>query len=189
MFFLQFVLKGTRYCGGFHYRLFYFTWKVSFGYSESFWRCSPGGSIGGDRLAASFPASSTFCSDHCSRNFLVFPLISRALQYVRSPLVLWPVLARGRAKLPLPKSRPLDWESPAVRGSTLLGPAQGELHWEEKRGPSYAADPWAEDVKIAASITSGSTPPPVFRFYELTKRWLRLFSRWLIVSGPRTDIT
>ena len=81
---------------------------------------------------------------------------------------------------PSPNPAPWIWESPAVRGSTLLGPAQGDPSigkktWPELRGRCIEGG--VEDVKITASITSCcSTPPPLFRFYELTKRRLRLFS-------------
>ena len=81
---------------------------------------------------------------------------------------------------PSPNPAPWSWESPAVRGSTLLGPAQGDPSigkktWPELRGRCIEGG--VEDVKITASITSCcSTPPPLFRFYELTKRRLRLFS-------------
>ena len=70
--------------------------------------------------------------------------LSHALQYVKKfPLGSWrPDLALGRAQLLLPKSRPQELESPAVRGSTVPGPPRGTLtcllHRWEKRGPSYA---------------------------------------------------
>ena len=51
----------------------------------------------------------------------------------------------------------------------------GKKTWPELRGRCIEGG--VEDVKITASITSCcSTPPPLFRFYELTKRRLRLFS-------------
>ena len=109
-----------------------------------FWGCSPGASIAGDCLAASSPACcyTTFRNSTTFSSLLGLCLNFSFWQYVKAPsLVLWPVLSRGRAKLPLPKSRPLELREPRGQGvnSTRPGPG-GPFHWEKKRGPSYAAD-------------------------------------------------
>ena len=86
-------------------------------------------------------------------------------------------VGKGQGSTAPPQIPPLGLREPRGQGvnSTRAGPGGPLLG--KKRGPSYAADPGAEDVKITASITSCcSTPPPLFRFYELTKRGLRLFS-------------
>ena len=100
-----------------------------------FWWCSPGASIAGDCLAASAPAC---CYTTCRNPSTFSSLLGLCLdfsfwQYVKAPsLVLWPVLSRGRAKLPLPKSRPLELGEPRGQGvnSTRPGPG-GPFHWEK----------------------------------------------------------
>ena len=145
-----------------------------------FWGCSPGASIAGDCLAASAPAC---CYTTCrnpppSPHSLVFAQIS--LFGNMSRLLLWccDQCCQGAGpNCPSPNPAPWSWESPAVRGSTLLGPAQGDPSIGKKNVARVTRPMQVEDVKITASITSCcSTPPPLFRFYELTKRRLRLFS-------------
>ena len=164
---------------------------------EYWWSISPGANIGGDCLAASSPASSPQPyppSSHCSlsTSSSLPRFLFLAICQVSPSLVLWPVLARGRAKLLLPKSRPQNRESPAVRGSTLLGPAQGDPYWEKNVARvTRPIQGGAEDVKITASIIScchWPAPPTLFRFYELAKRWLRLFSSWWLIKFGTSNV-
>ena len=76
---------------------------------------------------ASPPFSSSLALFNLSLVFARY--LSHALQYVKKfPLGSWrPDLALGRAQLLLPKSRPQELESPAVRGSTVPGPPRGTL--------------------------------------------------------------
>ena len=98
-------------------------------------------------------------------------------------------VGKGQGQTAPPQIPPPKPREPRGQGvnSTRAGPGGpllGKKTWPELRGRSKGA----EDVKITASIISccqWPAPPPLFRFYELAKRWLRLFSSWwLIKFGP-----